>query len=563
MMVSGFVPSKSFAAPEDTAWLGPAPVIGEEQIVREYRADVVIIGSGHAGLQAAWAAACGGASVLVLEGQNEEHFFWWGEQIASFNSQFLIERGFGPFDEEDVIAEFMKCSAHRADPALIAQFVHHSGEMLDAVLSLVPEDSPILENLTIQRAFSGTDRPTELGGYKTWPGTVCLRKGIYEEPRRGVGAYSNFGELNRLVMADAKKHGARWFFNHSAVVLDQDGETGAVRGVIALDRATGEYYRFRAPHTVLAAGDFGANAAMVAALLDEVAEWGARRGQEPQTLRGIFGRNGSGIKMGLWAGGHLQTSPRALSTFPRINGPFGGVPFVYLNCKGERFCNETIHAGIPPRVYEQPVGMVCTVFDATWREQIESLSMCYHGNPDFGVPAYIEQGAADMEKVLASGHEGYFVRSFCNTERDGGVVYGANTLPELADILGYKGQAKETFLRSIERYNAFCKAGRDPDFAREGCSLWPVECAPFYATRGNNEKVDAGLNTISGLMTDRSFRLLNDRDEPIEGVYAVGNCLGGRYALIYATPISGNTIGMAMTHGRLLGKQLAASCTQR
>ena len=47
---------------------------------------------------------------------------------------------------------------------------------------------------------------------------------------------------------------------------------------------------------------------------------------------------------------------------------------------------------------------------------------------------------------------------------------------------------------------------------------------------------------------------MNQNYEPIPGLYAAGNTLGGRYGLQYTTPFAGNSIGMAMTHGRVAGK---------
>ena len=46
--------------------------------------------------------------------------------------------------------------------------------------------------------------------------------------------------------------------------------------------------------------------------------------------------------------------------------------------------------------------------------------------------------------------------------------------------------------------------------------------------------------------------------EPIPGLYAAGNTLGGRFSVFYPTPCGGSYIGSAMTLGRLIGKELAA-----
>ena len=45
---------------------------------------------------------------------------------------------------------------------------------------------------------------------------------------------------------------------------------------------------------------------------------------------------------------------------------------------------------------------------------------------------------------------------------------------------------------------------------------------------------------------------------PIPGLYCAGNDLGGRYGTGYCTPAAGNSIGMAVTHGRVAGQNAAA-----
>ena len=62
------------------------------------------------------------------------------------------------------------------------------------------------------------------------------------------------------------------------------------------------------------------------------------------------------------------------------------------------------------------------------------------------------------------------------------------------------------------------------------------------------------LVTLTGLETNGDLQVVNQNYEPIPGLYAAGNTLGGRYGLQYTTPFAGNSIGMAMTHGRVAGK---------
>jgi predicted oxidoreductase len=67
--------------------------------------------------------------------------------------------------------------------------------------------------------------------------------------------------------------------------------------------------------------------------------------------------------------------------------------------------------------------------------------------------------------------------------------------------------------------------------------------------------VPSDLGTFIGLSTDAKARVLDVNEQPITGLYAVGNdmasVMGGTY------PGAGITIGPAMTFGYIAGRQLA------
>ena len=64
--------------------------------------------------------------------------------------------------------------------------------------------------------------------------------------------------------------------------------------------------------------------------------------------------------------------------------------------------------------------------------------------------------------------------------------------------------------------------------------------------------------TLSGVMTDKDLCVVDIDGAPIPGLYAAGNDLGGRYGTGYCTPAAGNSIGMAVTNGRVAGQSAAA-----
>jgi hypothetical protein len=121
-------------------------------------------------------------------------------------------------------------------------------------------------------------------------------------------------------------------------------------------------------------------------------------------------------------------------------------------------------------------------------------------------------------------------------------------------------------MESIQRYNDLCRKGVDSDFGKDAKAMIPIDEPPFYGCKSGSLNTSlegtatssgtflVGLFGTSGMVTDTKLRVVDKTGEPIKGLLVAGNTLGGRYGLGYSTPITGNSIGMAMTHGWLAGK---------
>ncbi len=75
---------------------------------------------------------------------------------------------------------------------------------------------------------------------------------------------------------------------------------------------------------------------------------------------------------------------------------------------------------------------------------------------------------------------------------------------------------------TVERYNKLCKAGEDTDFFKENHFLFPVEEGPFTACAWWRRV----CSPSGGIHISDNFEVLNENDEPIPGLYAIGNCAG-------------------------------------
>ncbi|MGW1682689.1 3-oxosteroid 1-dehydrogenase [Saccharopolyspora sp. NPDC002376] len=145
-----------------------------------------------------------------------------------------------------------------------------------------------------------------------------------------------------------------------------------------------------------------------------------------------------------------------------------------------------------------------------------------------------------------------------------GAIHRATTIDELASRIDVPADA----LRStVERFNGFAHSGVDADFQRGASgydryygdptnkpnpSLAALEVAPFYAVK----IVPGDLGTKGGLRTDVHARVLREDGTPIDGLYAAGNTSSAVMGHTYAGP--GATLGPAMTFGYLAARHLAS-----
>jgi fumarate reductase flavoprotein subunit len=139
----------------------------------------------------------------------------------------------------------------------------------------------------------------------------------------------------------------------------------------------------------------------------------------------------------------------------------------------------------------------------------------------------------------ARGLEGYVrertAKEMVQTAKStGGTVIEAASLKELADRLAERGVPRETFLRTLEEYNAAAVAGGHLFPPRSG-QAWPLRVPPFVAV-----KVAPSItHTVGGIAVDAGCRVLRRTGgRPIPGLYAAGVEVGG-------VSVGGYTSGLA------------------
>lgn len=555
-------------------WLGLPPETGEPTETVE--CDVLVLGGGHAGIQAALAAAEGGAKVVVVEKSSEDKRKVKGEDIGHINSKWLIDQGYGPYDVGEVTSEFVRRAGGRCNQEIIRKFVANSGEMFDHLQDLVvwpddrirlaennraPELSPfdpsqVICQVSGETADGPVNYPMMCGGNGSYAAVAQFMGTIsHDNSIPGVAAMSRLDEVQQFAILKGQDLGAVWRFGEQALKLTTD-DSGAVTGAISQKLDDESYVEYKAKTgVILCTGDYGGNNKMTWNLNPDISEYNSRQGQTQDDLMGFSDCTGDGQKMACWVGGVMEPTPRAaMNTGGGGGGPWGTCPYLFLNASGMRYCNEANAVGITAATLAQPVGIVTTVTDANYYETLKHAGLD-HGAPNYGRPEYYEELVDDMNAIEPENPNGGQVRTCTIAERNPSTVYSSATLEGALKLAGYDGEALETALKQVAAYNELCKAGTDSQYGKDAKYMVPVETAPFYTSTSNNTKTtSAGLVTLAGIETNDDLQAVGPDGAVIKGLWAAGNCLGERYGNSYATPFAGNSIGMAMTHGRVAGK---------
>lgn len=212
---------------------------------------------------------------------------------------------------------------------------------------------------------------------------------------------------------------------------------------------------------------------------------------------------------------------------------------IMVNRKAERFCNEAANYSALGGVFHQ--------FDPA--------------NYDYlNLPAYLIFDAQYAERYpLGTRQPGQPIPDW---------VMRADTLEGLAGEIGLDPAA---LTKTVARFNDHAEAGFDPDFgrgssaydhfygdrSREGAAvtLGAIGEGPFYAV----EIASGLLGTNGGPRTDGAARLLGHDGAPIPGLLGAGNAIACPTGGIYAG--AGGTLGPALTFGYIAGRTAALANT--
>lgn len=535
--LSGPTASTAFAAEEAQAvhwsWEAAPDPIDDADIVDVIEDDYLVIGAGIAGVSTACSLAENGASVTVVDKSNT--YSYRGGHYGSCNSSRWKAAGV-EHEPADIARDWIAQCNSRCNERLVWQFLNRSGEALDWVADKVENHGGTVRLLGV--VYKG---PT----YKEYEGTMMFIPGDVEQGNAVGGGIKNNASADGLTVAnmaisslydDAVNAGANFVFDTRAEQLIKEGDT--VVGAIVSD-ADGYKKYIGAKGVILATGDISGD--------DEMCEaYSPLMLRCQQTQYAPLGVNtGDGQKMGMWIGAKMEDGPLA----PMIH-PQGYVRishyFLMTNTRGERFMNEDTWSqgkSLGALVTAGNNDHAWSIFDSAWLDQIPETIPA--GGGMFWVPSGWEYGTPWTPDAD---------QGFLDGGLENGMVKQADTVEELAAAIAADEPQfnQERFIEEFNRYNELCQAGKDTDFGKRSELLYELKNPPYYAAKFGGCRMTAP----GGLLIDTSSRVLDHDDNPIPGLYAVGNVSGGLYAVDYPLVIPGNSHGRAITFGYLLGRQL-------
>ena len=482
-------------------------------IARTVDADVVVVGAGGAGCAAATRAAQLGLSTVLLE----QHAQTGGttlftEGLFAVNSHWQEELGTNP-DVDDLFTRAMDYHHWLCEGHLFREYINQSGA-----------DIAWMESNGVM--FKGTS--TMCGNtYNTWH--------LYE---------TRDGEVSGAVYVEqwaaaVEAAGAQIELNTEAVELVS--EDGRVCGVIA--KQGDEYVQLNAKAgVVLASGGYADNDDMIVELA----------GVKPGRIQpmGAGGRMGFGIKAAQKLGAALAKAPGTLVYY---GGCMPGVtygshlycatsfqPLFWVNQDAQRFVNE-YYAERNFSFSGSAQSMQDRVFSILTQAQLDDM---VENGGIFGCGEYIKAGEpltdfwSQYQDQVDAGNE---------------AIQTADTLEELAGKIGVDADA---LVAEVEKYNGYCAAGKDDEFAKDPQYLRALESGPYYSF-----ELNVGIfTTVGGLKIDEDSEVLTSEGQAIPGLYATGCDTGGLYGDAYDVSIcEGSCQGYAVYTGRRAAEAIAAA----
>ena len=527
---------------DETDWLGKEPDIDEAAITETVDTDILIVGAGNGGMFAAAYAAAKGLNFRVIEqnGNVQDTRHWVGA-VDGFGAQ---EQGI-KMDRAKLLSEVSRYASGKCDQRVVKTWINESAAMHDFMRGILEDQ------------FGWTCEFTS-GAEAAWPAENAEHNTDYLYPVQEHNYRQSESESglqrNEALQQYIEELGYSIDFKTSLAKLEKDAD-GRITGIIAQSTEDDHFIRYNANDGVLlACGGFPGNPYMMEQLDPLGTSVTTACSYSPSD-------KGYGIRAAVWAGANLDkeaapmlfdrgiVAPGVDAGYVESENSFGGKafpgeikqynpgtqPFLKVNRNGERFANESSpYNDIVYAAAHQPGRVYAQICDANILEDVKRFHT-------IGCSAQTRNAGAE-----------YLQKQMDNAEEKG-CFFKADTIEELADKLGFTGEAKDTFLATVDRYNELYDQQNDEDFGKPAYRLSAIRKAPFYGCWLGASL----LCTEQGIAINEKGQALDNDNKPMPGLYVTGDMSGSFFANNYPCLMAGVAMGRTLTFAMKAIKQMA------
>jgi fumarate reductase flavoprotein subunit len=466
--------------------------------------DIVVIGGGGGGLTAALSAREKGMDVTVLEKR----------RTAGGNAAIAG----GIFAAESHLQKRMKIDARRDEFFRIAMSHNHwkiNPRIIRAILDKSGDTIQWLEEKGVK--FEGV------------PHFLPNQVRIFHLPL-GHGA-----GLVKALVQQCKESGVRLLFETPAKKI-VTGENRSVVGVLA--ETEEEELRVNAKSVIIATGGYAGNKELLKKYYPDYTE----------DLYSVgMPHMGDGWRMATDIGAASEGLGNLQLRGPYFRGSLDLITVamepntIWVNKKGERFVDEATGFYWPEAanaLNRQPDKMSYSLFDEKIKNDL------------------IEDGVVKGYSRFPAGTKMTDLGKKLRLESKKGGVKISNSWDGIARWIGVPPKVLRA---TINEYNRFCDRGHDEMFVKDRKFLVPLRTPPYYALKC----YQGFLGTIGGIKINHHMEVLGHQDDPIPGLYAVGNDTGGWESDTYSLILSGFALGFAVNSGRIAGENAARHISEK
>ena len=524
---------------DENDWLGKEPDIDEAAITETVDTDILIVGAGNGGMGAAAYAAAHGLNFRVIEqnGNVQDTRHWVGA-VDGFGAQAQGIK----MDRAKLLSEISRYASGKCDQRVVKTWINESGEMIEFIRSIMEDKY-------------GVKMVYTYGDEAKWPAENAEHNTDYMYPEIEYTYDRSSGAArNELLLDYIRELGYDVDFKTSLAKLEKDS-TGRITGIIAQSTEDDHFIRYNANKGVLlACGGFPGNPYMMEQLDPLGTSVTTACSYSPSD-------KGYGIRAAVWAGANLDkeaapmlfdrgiVAPGVDAGYVESENSFGGKafpgeikqynpgtqPFLKVNRNGERFANESSpYNDIVYAAAHQPGRVYAQICDANLLEDVKRFHT-------IGCSAQTRNAGAE-----------YIQKQMDNAEEKG-CFFKADTIEELADKLGFTGEAKDTFLATVDRYNELYDQQNDEDFGKPAYRLSAIRKAPFYGCWLGASL----LCTEQGIAINEKGQALDNDNKPMPGLYVTGDMSGSFFANNYPCLMAGVAMGRTLTFAMKAIKQMA------